>query len=215
MREMEAAGAPLAAILLAVEAIEARDEQKARQRRAAADRKARQRERERDSHATVTRQSQDSHCDKVPEVPPNDIYSNPPPTLQPSPKASPSPRGRASSGSRGTRLPDDWKQERFGEGTEARKIIDRRGQDWGKATLEKFRNYWGAMAGRQGVKTDWQKTWANWVVEEDRRDGTGRNGAGADRRRSEGDGFTRALRRASAQLEANDTGRGQGDFGMG
>lgn len=27
----------------------------------------------------------------------------------------------------------------------------------------KFRDYWQARAGKEGVKLDWQATWRNWV----------------------------------------------------
>lgn len=31
------------------------------------------------------------------------------------------------------------------------------------AELEKFRDYWAALPGQKGVKTDWPATWRNWV----------------------------------------------------
>lgn len=29
--------------------------------------------------------------------------------------------------------------------------------------LAKFRDYWAALPGQKGVKTDWPATWRNWV----------------------------------------------------
>lgn len=60
IRSMAAAGAPVDAIVMAVEALEARDNAIAEQRAKAAERKRRQRERERDEGVTVTGQSQDA-----------------------------------------------------------------------------------------------------------------------------------------------------------
>lgn len=62
---------------------------------------------------------------------------------------------------RGTRLPAGWQLPR----------------DWGQWALEqpgwtepavrtegeKFRDYWAAKPGRDGVKLDWQATWRNWI----------------------------------------------------
>lgn len=87
------------------------------------------------------------------------------------------------------RLPDDWSPERFAAGTVAREVIDRRGIEWARAALESFRN-WAANAKDVdgiGRKIDWQRAWANWVIEQDKRDGTrngthgmaGNNGRGA------------------------------------
>lgn len=71
------------------------------------------------------------------------------------------------------RLPDDWKPTRFAEGTVAREIVDRRGQEWARATLELFRN-WAANADHKpgkGLKLNWQLAFANWIIEQDNRDG--------------------------------------------
>lgn len=75
---------------------------------------------------------------------------------------------------RGSRLPDDWKPTRAADGTKARLALDRRGREWSEQALETFLNHWRAKAGRDACKVDWQATWANWVIEQDRRDG--RNG---------------------------------------
>ena len=79
MEQMAAAGAPLEAILLAVKAIETRDEAEAERKARAAERKRNERERK--------RQSRDSHGTVAPLSPapfPNDPYSNPIPD-KPSP----------------------------------------------------------------------------------------------------------------------------------
>lgn len=88
IRNMAAAGAPIDAIVLAVEAIEARDIQAAEKRAKVADRKRRQRERERDCHVTVTGQGCDIEADKEksPQTPLKEIYP-------PSPKGDSPPIG--------------------------------------------------------------------------------------------------------------------------
>ncbi|MAW99540.1 MAG: hypothetical protein CMN72_07805 [Sphingomonas sp.] len=72
------------------------------------------------------------------------------------------------------RLPDDWQPLRFGDGTIARSVIDRRGIDWARAALESFRS-WAANADDRngaGRKLDWQAAWNKWVIEQDKRDGS-------------------------------------------
>lgn len=68
------------------------------------------------------------------------------------------PRGAETA--RGTRLPDPWHPEE---------------PDWSKAVealgclkaadeeLDRFRDYWRAVPGAKGRKTDWPATWRNWV----------------------------------------------------
>jgi hypothetical protein len=65
-----------------------------------------------------------------------------------------SPRRRA------TRIPDDfavtpdmveWARQR-------RPDVD------GRLETEKFVNYWGAKSGKDATKTDWVKTWRNWIL---------------------------------------------------
>jgi hypothetical protein len=48
---------------------------------------------------------------------------------------------------RGSRLPPDWTPE----------------GDYDREELERFRDYWIAKAGKDGVKLDWQATWRNWL----------------------------------------------------
>ena len=89
-----------------------------------------------------------------------------------SPEASPPPsRARREPGVKPHRLPDDWKQVRFADGTVAREIVDRRGKEWARAALESFRNWAANADDRIGRKRDWQRAWANWVIEHDSRHG--------------------------------------------
>lgn len=81
-------------------------------------------------------------------------------------------------GGQACRLPDDWQPIRFADETVAREIVDRRGGDWSRRALESFRNHWRSANGPTAKKRDWQATWNNWIIEQDRRDGTpARNGA--------------------------------------
>lgn len=62
---------------------------------------------------------------------------------------------------KGTRIPDpfivdeamkDWAVERHMQ------------PQWVVRQTERFVNYWTAMAGAKGVKTDWRATWRNWLL---------------------------------------------------
>ncbi len=70
------------------------------------------------------------------------------------------------------RLPDEWKPDRFGDGSAAREVVDRRGLPWAKVQLEDFRA-WAANAedkDGQGRKLDWQSAFAKWINKADRED---------------------------------------------
>lgn len=60
---------------------------------------------------------------------------------------------------KGARLPDGW----FPSGADWSWALDQLGEPRAKYELEKFRDYWRARAGAQGVKLDWDATWRNWV----------------------------------------------------
>lgn len=51
-------------------------------------------------------------------------------------------------------LPVEWGEWALGEGLTRDEI---------RAEADKFRDYWLARAGPQGVKLDWQATWRNWI----------------------------------------------------
>lgn len=64
-------------------------------------------------------------------------------------------------GGKGTRIPEpfvvdeamkDWAVERHMQ------------PQWVVRQTERFVNYWTAMAGAKGVKTDWRATWRNWLL---------------------------------------------------
>lgn len=88
IRRMADAGAPVEAIALAVEAIEAGEAADKERRAKAAERKARQRAKERDSHGTVTGQSCDVPLSPLvpPSLSPEPL--NPPPYNPPNPNLS-------------------------------------------------------------------------------------------------------------------------------
>ena len=78
----------------------------------------------------------------------------------------PSPRAR--------RLADDWRPETLGRETIAGGIAGVRGQEWMRRCFEQFQNHFLNATGKGSAKPSWQRAWANWVIEQDRRDG--RNG---------------------------------------
>lgn len=61
-------------------------------------------------------------------------------------------------------LPDDWQPRPFGPSSAESEIVD----GWVPERLRieeiKFRNYWSAVGGSRGAKSDWQRTWANWII---------------------------------------------------
>lgn len=63
--------------------------------------------------------------------------------------------------SKGTRIPDPFNVD------EAMKewAVERNMQpQWVMRQTERFVNYWSAVAGAKGVKTDWRATWRNWLL---------------------------------------------------
>ncbi len=65
---------------------------------------------------------------------------------------------RRSSSIKGTRIPSDWKPDI--EYAKSKGLI----LSVIQTETEKFKNYWSARAGTQGVKMDWEATWRNWVL---------------------------------------------------
>lgn len=66
---------------------------------------------------------------------------------------------------RGTRLPDDWElPPDWGEWA-------RQETGWAMQQVlrvaTRFRNYWIAKPGKEGLKRNWKATWENWVLNED------------------------------------------------
>lgn len=104
-----------------------------------------------------------------------------------------SPRKRAE------RLPEGWTPERLDRSTAAGEIVQRRGAEWARVTFETFENYWRAKSGKDATKLDWQATWKNWVIAQDKRDGNGtaRNGS-HPRNGGSGNGFIDAINEAKA-----------------
>lgn len=113
-------------------------------------------------------ETSDSHG--IPAEPPSldkEIPPRPPKEINPIPHA-------RDACARGMILPVGWKPEKLDRSTISGQIIASRGQEWAKRSLESFDNHWRAKTGRDATKRNWQATWANWVIEQDRRDG--RNG---------------------------------------
>lgn len=132
-------------------------------RSAGAKRQARYRE----ALAERNKASQNVTCDDS-VTPPPFLDKETPPT--PPKEINSIPRGR-DAGARGTVLPIGWKPGKLSHETISGQIIETRGQDWARRSLESFENHWRAKSGKDAAKRDWQAAWANWVIEQDRRDG--------------------------------------------
>lgn len=63
---------------------------------------------------------------------------------------------------RGTRLDVQWRPEPLSG--EAGEKVAEHGQKWAKIQFEAFQNHWLAKSGRDACKLDWQRTWANWII---------------------------------------------------
>ena len=62
-------------------------------------------------------------------------------------------------------LPDDWKPEPFGEGSQSRRIVDRWTQDALDHQIERFRAH---HRGAGSKFADWQSAWSTWVLNSER-----------------------------------------------
>lgn len=132
-------------------------------RSANAERQARYRERQKEASAAdnvtrnVTRNATDDNSPAL-SLPPNDNNSNPPTHTHPETNT----RAR-----KGTRLPDDWQPEPLTGKALAMTNAWPSGQI--ERELAKFRNHWTSKPGKDACKLDWQKTWANWLINADER----------------------------------------------
>jgi hypothetical protein len=67
---------------------------------------------------------------------------------------------QSSPGTRGTRLPEDWKPTRaVKEWTLSQDLT----KDEANLQYEKFKDYWLAKSGKDATKVDWDATWRNWI----------------------------------------------------
>lgn len=62
---------------------------------------------------------------------------------------------------KGTRIPDPFTVD---EAMKDWAIERRMDPQWVLRQTERFINYWTAVAGAKGVKTDWRATWRNWLL---------------------------------------------------
>jgi len=169
IRDMIAEGATPQLILIAVEAIEARDAAAAEGRAKAAERKRRQRER--DSHGTVTGQSEDIAETTPFPAPPNENNLTPP-THTPENKT----RARKE-----TPFPDDWEPILT---PEAQQIVDGWPPGMFQRQLASFRDH-AADKGRKSK--DWQAAFRTWINKADEwkpKNGTANRTGSVDRRSS-------------------------------
>jgi hypothetical protein len=74
-------------------------------------------------------------------------------------------RGEESGGSgkrRATRLRDDW--EPSTDSPANRRAVEKHSRQWLDNELTKFRNYWTSQPDSRARKTNWDRTWQNWVL---------------------------------------------------
>jgi hypothetical protein len=165
LRAMAAAGAGQDAILAAVEAAQAMEEEKrASKREKAKLRKQAQRDRERHASSRdvtlVTRDNGDvtvTACDKKERspTPPKEKTTPYEVSNETSPGVGPAKRRV------GARIADDWQPSDDGIAfAEGRGL---RGQDL-RDEIAKFKNHFGSKTGKDAVKLDWQATWRNWIL---------------------------------------------------
>ena len=159
MQQMSDAGAPMEAILIAVRAIEEREEAVESKRAVERERKRRQRAKAkdegRDSHGTVTGQSQDSPSATPLPCPPNEYISNPP---------IPTPENKTRA-RKGHRLPVDWEPKPLTD--EVAAIVSAWPEGAVERELAKFRDWAAAATGDKGKKSDWDAAWRNWLRRRD------------------------------------------------
>lgn len=148
------AGATMEACVIALRALEERDQADDERRAKAAERKRKSRARKddgRDGHVTVTGQSQDTS----PPPPEDKKVPDPKKTHTPSTPPKNPPTGVK----KGSRLPDDWRPT---EADLAWAESAYPGRDFDHET-EKFRDHWRAASGQNAVKRDWSAAWKNWI----------------------------------------------------
>lgn len=191
IQSMTDAGAPIEAVLIAVRAIEAKDQEQADKRRKAAERKQRERDRKRDSHATVTGQSQ-AKKEK------NQKKKTTPLGYTPKGDISSSPQGGTKK--RACRIPADWKPDR--DYAEAKGLSSQQID----IEAEKFRNYWQSASGQRATKSDWAATWRNWVLNAVDRQPRGQSppNRAAEREQATNDSFARVERELAEASEQGD-----------
>jgi hypothetical protein len=97
-----------------------------------------------------------------PDGSPNDIYLTP--SLAPHEK--PKPKGLVKKIERGTRLSADWEPRPLSG--KALAMVDAWQPGAIERELAKFKNYWLAK-GANAARTDWQRTWVNWLISADER----------------------------------------------
>ena len=145
IRRMSDAGAPVEAIIVAVEAIEAGEAAERERKAKVAERKARQRAKERDSHGTVTALSRDTPSREV----------SPAPLHNPNPSKNPHKGGQ-----KGSRLPVDWQPDEVDWQEATSQGYSR---DQAQREFDKFRDHWIGKSGKDAFKLDWRATLRNWL----------------------------------------------------
>lgn len=121
------------------------------------------REANRSATQTGPRDGPNQYARRTEPVREADTIPHDPSLIPPTPHGSHGvPARKKSKGSRrGTRLsievlPDAWRQY----------CEDKRPDLHAENTFEKFRTYWIAKPGKDGLKLDWEATWRNWVITE-------------------------------------------------
>ena len=203
MKRMADAGAPIEAIIMACEAVEAEQNKQMVEREKAAERKRRQRERDRD--VTVTGQSQDKAETTPFPAPPKDNNQTPP-THTP-----------VNNTARARRLPTDWEPAPLPAPLLAQVSTWRCGLL--ESELAKFRDWAASAPAKSGLKADWDATWRNWLrrkIEEgpkngqrgNQTDGMGSTERAARQALHELSGGAGRFDEGGAGLQASDIGAG-------
>lgn len=153
----------LAAAMMADIAEREAEETAKLEKKRAGNRERQQRKRERDhAESRVTSVTARDERDVSPDGSPKEYIQTP--SLAPSEK--PKPNGLVKKVDRGCRLPSNWEPQPL-VGKAAAMVAA-----WQAGALErelaKFKNYWAAK-GANAARTDWQRTWVNWLISADER----------------------------------------------
>lgn len=211
MADMEAAGAPLAAIMIAVKAIE-QERAKDQERR---DKRAEQKRIERERRATVARQGSDNAATVATNseqyiaradapVCSNDISNEISKLDNPQSPTGITPTEKTK---RAHRLPEDWVLP-----DDWREAALRKGLSDSEASRQAERMLNWSRSAKNGAKLDWRRTWLNWIDDAPR--ANARAGPPPDRDYGKG-ALARLIRNVDESLKNERLGQTEGQISGG